>query len=50
MMHDVHVLMWMIILMLWYNRAYWDANTVEAAVDVVDPPNVIEIDDDEIEA
>ncbi len=39
-----------LLLMLWYSRAYWDANTVEAAINVVDPPNVVEIDDDEVEA
>ena len=39
-----------LLLMLWYNQAYWDEATVEAAINMVDPPMVVQVDEDEDEA
>ena len=39
-----------LLLMLWYNRGLWDVTTVEAAINVVDPINVVQADEDEDEA
>ena len=39
-----------LLLMLWYNRGLWDVTTIEAAINVVDPINVVQADEDEDEA
>ena len=40
-----------LLLMLWYNKAYWDETTVvEAAIHMVDPAIVVQADEDEDEA
>ena len=36
-----------LLLMLWYNKAYWDETTVEAAIHMVDPAIVVQADEDE---
>jgi hypothetical protein len=36
--------------MLWYNKAYWDETTVEAAIHLVDPAILVQADEDEDEA
>ena len=36
--------------MLWYNKAHWDASTVEKAINFIDPPNFVQADEDEDDA
>ena len=39
-----------LLLMLWYNKAHWDASTVEKAINFIDPPNFVQADEDEDDA
>ena len=39
-----------LLLMLWYNKAYWDETTVEAAIHMVYPAIVVQADEDKDEA
>ena len=39
-----------LLLMLWYNKAYWDETTVDAAINMVDPAIVVQADENEDEA
>jgi hypothetical protein len=39
-----------LLLMLWYNKAHWDASTVEKAINFINPPNVVQADEDKDEA